>query len=96
VAEGRRVDDQPRALDAADELVDGDLRLEPHQESAEAEVDARAVAEVLVVRALEVDVVRVREPARVAVRGGVHVMIGAPCGMIVPAMSMSAMAVRVG
>src|SRR6516162_2857004 len=68
----RRVDDEPRVLHSAHELAHRDLHLQPRQRTAETEVDAVALAEVLVVRALEVDFVGVREPVRVAVARGVH------------------------
>src|SRR5262249_59288501 len=68
----RRVDDEPRVLHAAHELAHRDLHLQPRQRTAETEVDAVAVAEVLVVLALEVDFVGVREPVRVPGSPGLH------------------------
>ena len=67
----RRVLDEPRVLHAAEELADRGLDLQPRERSAEAVVDALAVADVLVVRALEVELVGVLEPRRVAVRRAV-------------------------
>ena len=64
----RRVLDEPRVLHAAEELADRDLGLQPRERGAEAVVDALAVADVLVVRAFEVESVGVLEPFRVAVR----------------------------
>ena len=79
VAVRRRIDHEPRVLYSANELADRNLRLQPRERTAETEVDAAAVAQVRVVLAFEVDLVRVREPVRV-----------------VPAISMSSSAVRVG
>jgi hypothetical protein len=67
VAVGRRVGQEPWVVDSANELTYGDLGAWAREWSAEAEVDAAAVAEVLVVLAFEVDVVGMAEPVGVAV-----------------------------
>src|SRR6185312_13274596 len=64
----RRVLDEPWVLHAAEELADRELGLQPGERGAEAVVDALAVADVLVVRAFEVESVGVLEPFRVTVR----------------------------
>src|SRR5262249_48703187 len=63
----RRISHEPRVLYPANELADRDLRLQPRERTAETEVDAAAVAKVLVILAFEVDLVWVRETVRVAV-----------------------------
>src|SRR5262249_24613457 len=63
----RRIDDESRVLHPANEVADRDLSLQPRERAAETDVDAAAVAEVLVVLAFEVDLVRVREAVWVAV-----------------------------
>ena len=64
---GRRVDDQPRVLHAAQEGLQREVDLQARQRTAEAAVDSAAPADVLVVRALDVELLRVGEPLRVAV-----------------------------
>src|SRR5215831_11548988 len=63
----RRINHESRVLYSANEFVDSNLSLQPRERAAETEVDAAAVSKVLVVLAFEVDLVRVREPFRVAV-----------------------------
>ena len=93
----RRVDDEPRVLHAANELADRDLHLQPRERTAEAEVDAAGRADVLVVRAFEVELGRGSGTG--SDRGSrtpYMRKIGEPFGMTVPAISMSARAVRLG
>src|SRR5262249_46204678 len=59
--------DESRVLHPANELADRDLSLQPRERAAETDVNAAAVAEVLVVLAFEVDLVWVREAVWVAV-----------------------------
>src|SRR5215467_14143633 len=66
------VDHEPRILYPANELADRDLSLQPREWATETDVDAAAVAEVLVVLAFEINLVRVREPAWVAVARSIH------------------------
>src|SRR5215831_3944697 len=68
----RRIDDESRVLHPANELADRNLRLQPRERAAETDVDATAVAEVLVVLAFEIDLVRVREPVRIAIARSIH------------------------
>ena len=70
----RRVDDQPRVLDAAQERLQRDVDLEARQRTADAAVHSAAPAHVLVVLALDVELLRVREALRVAVGGAVQQM----------------------
>src|SRR5262245_14359789 len=63
----RRIGQEPRVLDPANELADRDLSLQPCEWAAETEVDAAAVTKVFVVLAFEVDLLRVCEPFRVTV-----------------------------
>src|SRR5215471_13896426 len=63
----RRIDDESRVLHPVNELADRDLSLQPRERAAETDVNAAAVAEVLVVLAFEVDLVWVREAVWVAV-----------------------------
>src|SRR5215831_18233137 len=63
----RRIGYEPRIPYPANELADRDLSLQPRERAAETDVDAAAVAEVLVVLAFEVDLVWVREAVWVAV-----------------------------
>src|SRR5262245_25719305 len=58
---------EPRVLYPANELANRDLSLQPRERAAETDVDAAAVAEVLVVLAFEVDLIRVCEAVWVAV-----------------------------
>src|SRR5215813_3217267 len=68
----RRINHEPRILHPANEFADCDLSLQPRERAAETDVDAAAVAEVLVVLAFEINLVRVREPAWVAVARSIH------------------------
>ena len=54
----RRIGYEPRVLHPANELADRDLNLQPRERAAEADVDAAAVADVLVVLAFEINLVR--------------------------------------
>ena len=53
-----RINDKPRVLYPANEFADCDLNLQPRERAAEADVDATAVADVLVVLAFEINLVR--------------------------------------
>src|SRR5262249_33912608 len=68
----RRVGHEPRIPYPANELADRHLRLQSRKPAAETEMDAAAIAEVLVVLAFEIDLVWVREPARVAVARSIY------------------------
>ena len=92
----RRIDDQPRVLHAAKKHLERGVHLQPRKRTAETDVDAAAPAEVLVVLAFGIEFVRVGELLRIAVCGAVQKKIGEPFGMIVPSISISARAVRVG
>src|SRR6516165_7562610 len=72
VAVRRRINHEPRVLCPTNELADRDLSLQPRQRATETEVDAAAIAKVCVILAFEVHLVRVREPARVAVSRSVQ------------------------
>jgi len=54
------------------EFADGDLNLKPRERAAKTEVDTATVANMLVVLAFQVNLVRVLEPVGVAVSGPVH------------------------
>ena len=69
---GRRIDDQPRVLDAAQEVLQRQVDLQAGQRTADAAVHSAAPAHVLVVRALDVELLRIGEPLRVAVGGAVQ------------------------
>src|SRR5260370_20553562 len=69
---GGRVVDEAGAIQAAGELGQRDLRLDPGERCAEADVHAAAEAEVLIVLAGRVKVVGVAEALRVAAAGGEH------------------------
>src|SRR6478609_6669741 len=68
---GRRVDDQPRILDAPQEGLQRDVDLEPGQRPAHAAVHSATPAHVLVVGAPDVELLGLRESLRVAVGGAV-------------------------
>jgi len=61
----RRIDHEPRVLDAAKETFQREVHLQARQRTAEAGVDAAAPAEVLVVWAFGIKLVRVGEPKRI-------------------------------
>src|SRR3954462_12134537 len=63
----RRVDAQPRVLDAPQERLERNVDLEACQWSADAAVHSAAPAHVLVVRALDIELLGVREPLGIAV-----------------------------
>ena len=69
---GRRIDDQARILDAAEEVLQREVDLQARERTAHTAVHAAAPAHVLVVRALDVELLRVGEPHRVAVGGAVQ------------------------
>lgn len=71
-AVGRRVDDESGVLQPVRQLGEGDLRLGTGQGGSEAVVDAAAEAEVLVVLAVGVEAVGVRNEVGVAAAGGEH------------------------
>src|SRR6478609_9757057 len=58
---GRRVDDQPRVLDAAQERLQREVDLQAGQRTTDTAVDAAAPTHVLVVRALDVELLRIGE-----------------------------------
>ncbi|HXW31429.1 MAG TPA: hypothetical protein VEK55_18865 [Xanthobacteraceae bacterium] len=62
-----RIDHEPRIPYPANKFADRDLSLQARERTAETEVDAAAVAKVLVVLAFEVDLIWIREPVWVAV-----------------------------
>ena len=93
----RRVDDQPRILDAAQEGLQREVDLQAGQRTAQAGVDAAAPAEVLVVLAFGVELASDRGTA--SGRGWRRRTPGGPpnpSGMTVPPISMSAVALRLG
>ena len=61
----RRIDDQPRTLDPSEEGLKGGIYLQPRERSAEADVNAAAPTEMLIVLSRRVELVRVTEPLRV-------------------------------
>ena len=69
---GGRILEEARAVQAAGEFGQRDLRLDPGERRAEAAVHAAAKAEVLVVSTGRVEVVGVVDPLRVAATGGQH------------------------
>src|SRR6516164_2147878 len=66
------IDHEPRILYPPNELADRDLSLQPREWATETEMDTAAVAKVLVVLAFEIDLVRVREPVRIAIARSIH------------------------
>ena len=73
---GRRIDDQPRVLDAAQEVLQREVHLQACQRTADAAVHPATPAHVLVVRALDVELLRIGEPP--AGRGWRRRTAGAP------------------
>src|SRR5262249_54986578 len=67
-----RIDHEPRIPYPANKLADRDLSLKARERTAETEVDAAAVAKVLVILAVEIDLVWIREPVWVAVSRPIH------------------------
>src|SRR5215469_15320173 len=72
VAVRRRINHEARILHPANELTDRNLSLQPRERATKTEMDAAAVAKMLVVLAFKVDLIRVRKPIRVAVSRPVH------------------------
>src|SRR3954447_20687038 len=69
---GRRVDDQPRVLDASQERLQGDVDLKARQWTTDAAVHSAAPTHVLVVRALNVELVWIGKSIGIAVGGAVQ------------------------
>jgi hypothetical protein len=67
-----RIGYEPRVLYPTNELADRNLSLQPSERATETEVDAATVAKVFIVLAFEVNLIWVREPARIAVSRPVH------------------------
>jgi len=92
---GRRVRRKPRIDEPASERDEGRLGLDPRQWRAEAIMQAAAEAEMLIVRPLGIEKVRIDKRFGSRLPAANSSMSGAPLGIRTPPMSMSASALRV-
>lgn len=91
----RWVGEKPRRPQPLGQRDECDLRLDPRQRSSHAVVQAAAEPEVLVVRAVGIEAVRIGEAQRVAAAGREQEYYRRPSGIVVPPIAMSARASRV-